>query len=302
MFDKLKSTISTLVSSTSNRVLKESEVDKLLWEFEVSLLESEVAYEVVERLVSKAKNDVVGHTIQRSADLPLLLKERLMKEVQGVFSNTNKKNVIKSIGESKLRGEPYTILFLGINGTGKTTSIAKTAKMLNDKGLSVVMAGGDTHRAGAIEQLSQHAKHLSIKMVAQNYGADPAAVARDGLLYAISHKIDVVLIDTAGRMQVNKNLMDELSKIIRVVNPDLKIFVGDALAGNDTVSQAKEFMAYTDFDGAILTKVDADVKGGAALSLTYITGKPILFLGVGQGYDDLIAFDHESFISSLFSN
>jgi fused signal recognition particle receptor len=164
------------------------------------------------------------------------------------------------------------------------------------------MAAADTHRAGAIEQLSIHGERLGIRVIAQRYGADPAAVGKDAILYAKSHRLDVVLVDTAGRMQTSKNLMDEMSKIIRVVKPNTKIFVGDSLAGNDTINQAREFYNYTEFDGAILTKADADVKGGAALSIVYITNKPILYIGVGQEYDDLIPFDPKQFINSLVNN
>jgi len=203
------------------------------------------------------------------------------------------------VKESKAKGEPFKILFLGINGTGKTTTVAKFANYMKKNGFSVVIAAGDTHRAGAIEQVTEHANRISAKVVAQRYGADPAAVARDGVLYAKAHHIDVVLIDSAGRMQTNQNLMEEMSKIVRVVSPDLKIFIGDSLAGNDAVSQAELFSKYTGFEGAILTKVDADSKGGAALSIAFTTKRPILFLGVGQSYDDLRRFDAKAFADSL---
>ncbi|MEE9134695.1 MAG: hypothetical protein V3U25_02445, partial [Nitrososphaerales archaeon] len=144
-------------------------------------------------------------------------------------------------------------------------------------------------------------KNVSVRAIAQQYGSDPAAVARDAILYAKSHNIEVVLIDTAGRMQTSHNLMEEISKIVKISNPDLKLFVGDALAWNDSVSQAKEFLNFTDFDGAILTKVDADSKGGAALSITHATKKPILFLGVGQRYEDLEPFSPDKVISMVFN-
>ena len=166
--------------------------------------------------------------------------------------------------------------------------------------LSVVVAAGDTHRAGAIEQLKEHMDRLGIKTITQSYGSDPAAVAKDAQLYAEAHGTDVVIIDSAGRIQTSRNLMEEMSKIVRVVQPDAKIFVGDSLAGNDAISQAKEFLKFTDFDAAILTKADADVKGGGALSIVYITQRPILFLGVGQEYDDLLPFNLEEFVTSLF--
>jgi fused signal recognition particle receptor len=246
------------------------------------------------------KSKIVGTRIQRSVDSSEYLGERLMSAVKEIFSGAKPLNVLEMIKEKKAIGEPFIILFLGVNGTGKTTTIAKFANLLKKSGFSVILACSDTHRAGAIEQLTQHAERLSVKVISQKYGADPAAVARDAVLHAKSRKIDVVLIDTAGRMQTSRNLMEEMSKITRVVNPDLKIFVGDALAGNDAVSQAKEFQEFTNFDAAILTKVDADVKGGAALSIMYVTGKPIIYLGTGQSYDDLTQFDVDSFTSSLF--
>ncbi|MDP8886675.1 MAG: signal recognition particle-docking protein FtsY, partial [Thermoproteota archaeon] len=199
-------------------------------------------------------------------------------------------------------GGPFVVAFLGINGTGKTTTVAKIANLLRKAGFSVVMAAGDTHRAGAIEQLEQHANRLSLKIVKQRYGADPSSVGRDAYDHAKKNHIDIVLLDTAGRMQTSKNLMDEMGKIVRVVKPDVKIFIGDALAGNDTINQAREFFQYTNFDGAILTKVDADAKGGSAISIAHITSRPIIYIGVGQGYDDIIPFDSNKFISSLFES
>src|SRR6185369_14243932 len=170
------------------------------------------------------------------------------------------------------------------------------------QGLSVIMAAADTHRAGAIEQLSQHGTNLGIKIISQRYGADPSAVARDAVEHAKKNHIDTVLVDTAGRMQTSKNLMEEVSKIVRVIKPDAKIFVGDSLAGNDTVNQAREFYEYTKYDGSILTKSDADSKGGAAISIAYLTRKPILYLGMGQGYGDLEEFDYDAFLDSIFKD
>jgi fused signal recognition particle receptor len=165
-----------------------------------------------------------------------------------------------------------------------------------------VLAAADTHRAGAIEQITHHGNNLNVKVISQRYGADPSAVARDALEHARKNYIDAVLIDTAGRMQTSKNLMEEVSKIIRVIKPDMKLFVGDSLAGNDTVNQAREFFEYTNYDGSILTKSDADSKGGAAISIAYLTHKPILYLGVGQGYGDLAEFDYDAFLDSIFKD
>jgi fused signal recognition particle receptor len=284
----------------SQKTLDKNEVEKILLEFELSLIESDVAVEVAESLTQRVKEVVTGNKIDRSTDTGEYIMDNLKGAIKKVMNEVSGLNIFEMIQNSKNSKEVFKIVFLGINGTGKTTTIAKVAKTLKDKGFSVVLACGDTHRAGAIEQLKEHANRLSIKSVAQNYGADPASVARDAVLFAQSHRIDVVLIDTAGRMQTSKNLMEEMSKIIRVVNPDLKIFVGDSLAGSDAVSQAKEFSEYTQFDAAILTKIDADAKGGAALSIVHGSGKPIIFLGMGQEYDELIPFDIDRFISSIF--
>ena len=300
MFEKLRSAIKTITATASQRTLKEGDTIKILTEFELALIESDIAPVIAENLVKKVKETITGTKVDRSLDTESHLREHLKNVVKKLLNEASDLDFLKVINEKKKTGNLFSIVFLGINGTGKTTTISKIGKLLKDNGFSVVFAAADTHRAGAIEQLTEHAKRLSLKVIAQSYGADPGAVARDAVLYARSHNIDVVLIDTAGRMQTSKNLMDEMSKIIRVVEPDLKIFVGDALAGSDTVSQAKEFSKYTEFDAAILTKIDADAKGGAALSIISITGKPIIFLGMGQEYENLIPFDINNFVSSIF--
>ena len=300
MFEKLRSAIKTITATASQRTLKEGDTIKILTEFELALIESDIAPVIAENLVKKVKETITGTKVDRSLDTESHLRAHLKNVVKNVLNEASDLNFLKVISEKKKTGNLFSIVFLGINGTGKTTTISKIGKLLKDNDFSVVFAAADTHRAGAIEQLTEHAKRLSLKVVSQRYGADPSAVARDAILYARSHKIDVVLIDTAGRMQTSKNLMDEMTKIIRVIEPDLKIFVGDALAGSDTVSQAKEFSEYTEFDAAILTKIDADAKGGAALSIISVTGKPIIFLGMGQEYENLIPFDVNNFVSSIF--
>ena len=299
MFEKLKGAFSSLAKAVSEKKLAQKDLDDSLFDFQLALMESDVAQTVVESVTGDLKKRLLGVSVERSKDLEDLVKQQLKAEVLSVFSQAGGVDVLERIKAKKAIGEPFKILFLGINGTGKTTTVAKFANFLKKNGFSVVIAAGDTHRAGAIEQVTEHANRISAKIVAQRYGADPAAVARDGVLYAKSHHVDVVLVDSAGRMQTNQNLMEEMSKIVRVLAPDLKIFIGDSLAGNDAVSQAELFSKYTGFDGAILTKVDADTKGGAALSIAFTTKRPILFLGVGQGYDDLKRFDPKSFADSL---
>lgn len=195
--------------------------------------------------------------------------------------------------------KPYIVLFLGVNGVGKTLTIAKIGWRLRGRGFRVVLACSDTFRAGAIEQLEILSRMVGVDLVKQVYGSDPAAVAFDAVQYARARKMDVVLIDTAGRMQTKRNLLDEMRKIVRVVNPDMSVFVGDALTGNSIVDQAREFDSYVGVDGAVITKVDADVKGGAILNVAYTLKKPIYFLGVGSSLDDLVEYDPEYVASML---
>jgi fused signal recognition particle receptor len=301
LFDKLREAFSSLTKVISEKKLSEKDLDEALYNFQLTLLESDVAQEVVDSLVASLKTQMTGLKVERSKDTGSLVREKLRSTMTDIFTKAVPADVFKLINEKKKKGEPFTILFLGINGTGKTTSVAKFAYLLKQAGYSVVVAAGDTHRAGAIEQLTEHANRISIKVIAQRYGSDPAAVARDGVLYAKAHHIDVLLVDTAGRMQTNLNLMEEMGKIVRVVKPDFKIFIGDSLAGNDAISQAQLFNKYTGFDGAILTKTDADTKGGAALSIAYTTNRPILFLGVGQEYKDMKKFEPNSFVDALMA-
>ncbi len=299
MFEKLRQAFSSLTKVVSEKKLSSKDIDDVLFNFQLTLLESDVAQEVVEKLTNDLRNQLTGTSVERSKNIGDLVQTRLRDSVLEVFKKAGSVDILALTEAAKKKGEPFVVLFLGINGTGKTTTVAKFAYFLKQNGFSVAVAAGDTHRAGAIEQLTQHADRMSVRVIAQRYGADPAAVARDGVLYAKSHHIDVLIVDTAGRMQTNQNLMEEMGKIVRVVSPNLKIFIGDSLAGNDAISQAQMFRKYTDFDGAILTKVDADTKGGAALSIAYVTERPIMFLGIGQEFKDLKKFDPTAFVDLL---
>ena len=299
MFENLRNAFSNAAKSFSEKELKEKEIEEILSQLEISLLESDVATEVIDSIKSDLKSKLVGSTVNKK-EVENFVKDSLIQNISNLFQSTPTINILEEISAKKNSNEPYLILFVGINGTGKTTTLAKVAYLLQKSKFSVVIAAADTYRAGAIEQLKEHAKRLNLKVVAQNYGSDPAAVAKDAVLYAKSHKVDCVLIDTAGRMQTSKNLMDQISKISKVIKPDLKIFVGDALAGNDTVNQAREFHEHVKFDGAILTKVDADARGGAALSIVKVTSAPILYVGVGQDYSDLEIFDKDLFLNNVF--
>lgn len=303
MFDKLKKAFSRAAKGIAQKELTEKVLDDILLDLQIALLESDIAQEVVDNLSGKLKKELVGLKLEKEQEATDIVQSKLQTALAEIFARTNRFDLIERIKTKKdARGGPFVVAFLGINGTGKTTTVAKIANLLRKAGFSVVMAAGDTHRAGAIEQLEQHANRLSLKIVKQRYGADPSSVGRDAYDHAKKNHIDIVLLDTAGRMQTSKNLMDEMGKIVRVVKPDVKIFIGDALAGNDTINQAREFFQYTNFDGAILTKVDADAKGGSAISIAHITSRPIVYIGVGQGYDDIIPFDSNKFISSLFES
>src|ERR671919_2534991 len=303
MFDQLRKALSNATRSIVQKELTEKDINNIFSDLEFDLLQSDIAQEVIDRLFVKLKSDLVGMKLEKGQNAEDIININFRNAVVELFLTAGEIDLLQKIKEKKEKKiGPFVIAFLGINGTGKTTTVAKVAHLLRKNNVSVVLAAGDTHRAGAIEQLSRHAERLSLKIVAQRYGADPSAVGRDAIDYAKKHYVDAVLVDTAGRMQTAKNLMDEINKIVRVVKPDIKLFVGDSLAGNDTINQAREFFDYTNFDGAILTKVDADAKGGSAISIAYITSRPIVYIGVGQGYDDIIPFDSNKFIESLFES
>ena len=303
MFDKLKKAFSRAAKGVAQKELTEKVLDDVLLDLQIALLESDVAQEVVDDLSAKLKKELLGLKLEKEQEATEIVQSKLRTAVAEIFAQTNRFDLIEKIKMKKeAKGGPFVVVFLGINGTGKTTTVAKIANLLRKAGFSVVVAAGDTHRAGAIEQLEQHTIRLSLKIVKQRYGADPSSVGRDAYDHAKRNHIDIVLMDTAGRMQTSKNLMDEMGKIVRVVKPDVKLFIGDALAGNDTINQAREFFHYTNFDGAILTKVDADAKGGSAISIAHTTSRPIVYIGMGQGYDDIIPFDANKFIESLFES
>ena len=301
MFDKLRGAFSTAAKSLGEKELKEKDIEDVLFELEISLLESDVAGEVIDAVKSGLKGRLVGSKVERK-EIEKVVKDSLISSISSLFDAAGKVDLVELINAKKGQGQPFLILFVGINGTGKTTSLAKVAYLLRQAKFSVVVAAADTFRAGAIEQLREHTNRLNLKLVAQNYNSDPAAVARDAVLYAKSHKTDCVLIDTAGRMQTSRNLMEQIAKITKVVNPDFKIFVGDSLAGNDTVNQAREFFEHTKFNGSILTKSDADARGGAALSIVKVTSTPVLYVGVGQEYPDLKPFDRDTFLETVFGS
>ena len=275
--------------------MDEDRILGLLFELEVSLIESDVALEVVDKIKEDLKKALVGKRFARGSDLSRVVKDALKSSLKAIFIN---EDFIERVRSGK---RPFVIAFVGVNGTGKTTTVAKVAKRLEKEGLSSVIAASDTYRAGAIEQIEKHAERIGVRLIKHGMGADSAAVAFDAIEHASAKKMDVVLIDTAGRMDTNINLMDELKKVARVAKPDLVIFVGDALTGNAVVDQVTTFNRYTSIDGAILTKADADAKGGSAISVAFVLQKPIYFLGTGQGYEDLMDFDSEWFVDEILA-
>ena len=293
-----KSFFKKITSKIGKVKISEKEFEVYSEELEMLLLENNVALEVSEKIIQNLKEKIVR-------------KELLKKEIESEIKDSFKKiieeiliepfDLVEKIKEkiSDQAKEPYVILFCGINGTGKTTTIAKIADSLKHKGISCIIAAADTFRAASIEQIKEHGDKIGINVIAHEYGSDPAAVGFDAIKYAKKNFIDCVLIDTAGRMHTSKNLLKEIEKISRVCKPDLKLFVGESITGNDAIEQAKSFDWAIGIDGIILTKADIDEKGGTSLSVGYVTKKPILYLGTGQAYDKIEPFDKEKFIKRL---
>ena len=289
-----------IFSFVREKTIQEKHVEDILFELEMELLQGDVAMEVASEVVDSVKENLVGKKIKRSNDITEYTYLALRNAVAEIIDIPGK-SMTEMIEAKKAEGEPLVVMFVGINGTGKTTTIGKLANYYLKKGYTPVIAASDTFRAGAIEQVTYHADKVGVKIIKHQKGSDPAAVAYDAVEHAKAQGKELVLIDTAGRMQTNTNLMDEMKKIKRVSKPDLVIFVGDALTGNDATEQAKKFNEAIDIDGVILTKADADSKGGASLSIGYVIKKPIMFLGMGQGYDDIMEYDAEWMLDQLFS-
>jgi len=286
-FGKLKEKIVT-------KKLSYEKFENLFSDLELILMENNVALEVIEKIKSDLGKNLVEKPIKRTK-----IEETIKKSLKNSIDDLFKVEGINLLRKIKYEEKPFVITFFGINGSGKTTTIAKIANLLKDKKISCVLAASDTFRAASIEQLQIHADKLGIKLIKHDYGSDPAAVAFDAIKHAKAKKIDVVLIDTAGRLHSNINLMDELRKIVKVSKPNLKLFIGESIAGNDCVEQAKTFNEAVGIDGIILAKADIDEKGGAAISVSYVTKKPIMYLGTGQKYEDLKEFEPNLIVEGL---
>ncbi|MFW5895800.1 MAG: signal recognition particle-docking protein FtsY [archaeon] len=276
-------------------VIEEEDLEEPLWNLEMALLESDVEMSVAEEILDTIEESLVGETRKFTESTGSIVEDALREALLEVIS------VGQFDFEERIRDaeKPIVIVFTGVNGVGKTTTIAKMARYFERRGLSSVVANGDTYRAGANEQISGHAEALGVKLISHEQGGDPAAVLYDAVEYAEANGVDVVLGDTAGRLHTDQDLMAQLEKIDRVVDPDMTLFVDEAVAGQDAVNRARQFNEAAAIDGAILSKADADSQGGAAISIAHVTGKPILFLGVGQGYDDLERFDPDEMVDRL---
>ncbi len=288
-----KGIIEKIKSKVTEKKIEEDDVKDILNDFETSLISSDVAVEVSEKIVNDLRNNLVGKFIKR-------------KEIENVIKNSFKDSILDILNvesfdlvEKVKTKKPFLIVFLGFNGSGKTTSIARIGYLLKKNGISSVLAAADCFRAASIEQLEEHGKKLGVEVIKHKYGADPAAVIFDSVKHAQAKNIDVVLADTAGRTHSNVNLMDELKKIIKVNKPDLKILVVDALTGNDVYDQCKMFNDAVGVDAIIVTKADVYERGGATLSASYTIKKPIIYLGVGQNYEDLEKFDSKKIVEKL---
>jgi fused signal recognition particle receptor len=299
LFDRLRAQFSTFYDRIAKTELKGKDLDNVLDEFQLSLIENDVAVSAADFISNELREKLKDVQFARLTDPRTRVKVILQEVLLSLLQRAGQLDIFALIDKKKSIGEPAVQVFIGINGTGKTTSIAKLAYVLQKKDRTVILAASDTYRSGSIEQLEEHARRLGVRVIKHQYGADPAAVAFDAVNYAKAHRINAVLIDTAGRMQNNKNLLEEMRKIVRVTSPDLTILVVDALTGNDAVEQGKVFSEAVKIDGIILAKLDADVKGGSAISLSYIMGKPVTMVGTGQKYDDLEPFQAEAIVKNL---
>lgn len=291
-----KSFFKKITSKITKVKISEEDFDVYAEELEMLLLENNVALEVAEKIIKQLRQEIVGKEF---------LKKEIASQIEESFKDIIREiliepfSLVEKIKNREDKSKPYVVLFCGINGTGKTTTIAKIAQQLKDNNLKCVLAAADTFRAASIEQIKTHGERLGIKVIAHEYGSDPAAVGFDAIKYAEKNNLDAVLIDTAGRMHTEKNLMAQIEKVAKVTKPNIKIFVGESLTGNDIIEQIKSFDWAVQIDGIILSKADIDEKGGTALSVGYVTKKPILYLGVGQEMDDIVPFNKEDFIKKL---
>jgi fused signal recognition particle receptor len=302
MFEKLRSAVGSVIDKLSKTELTPQNLEPLLWDFKIRLIENDVALSVADEICDELESTLTGAEIGRFEDKKNRVNDVFRQTLQEVMQIPQNLDLFDLVAHQRREHSPLILVFVGVNGTGKTTTIAKLAHRFIEHGYSVVLAGSDTYRAGSIEQLEGHAQNLGIRVIKHSYGSDAAAVAFDAIQYAKNRGINTVLIDTAGRMQTNRNLIDEMKKIVAVAKPHSVLLIVDALTGNDAVEQSRVFNEAVGIDGVILTKLDADVKGGAAISIAHATQKPIIFVGTGQHYGDLTTFQPSLLIDAILAS
>lgn len=292
--EKLSKTKEGFVDKVNNLVLSSKTIDESFYEeLEEILVSSDVGVNTSVELIEKIKLEVKQRKIKDPSEVKTLLQEEMI-------------NLLPKNLELDLNSKPSIIMIVGVNGVGKTTTIGKLAHKFKNDDKSTLLAAGDTFRAAAIEQLDIWAKNSGAGIVKYNQGADPAAVAYDAVQAAKNRDIDVVIVDTAGRLQTKVNLMKELEKIRRVIQKDLSssphetLLVLDATTGQNAISQAKLFNESVPLTGIILTKLDGTAKGGVIFGISSELGIPVKFIGIGEGIDDLRPFEPENFVKALF--
>lgn len=310
-------------SLVGSKNLTRSDMQPVLDKLQDHLIGKNVAADISHKLCESVAAKLEGKVIGTFDTIATTVKTSLTEALVQILSPKRRVDILRDCLEAKKNGRPYVMTFCGVNGVGKSTNLAKICFWLIENNFSVLIAACDTFRAGAVEQLRTHTKHLNalhppekhsgrtmVQLYEKGYGKDAAGIAMEAIRFARDSGIDVVLVDTAGRMQDNEPLMRALAKLIKVNDPDLVLFVGEALVGNEAVDQLVKFnQALADYssninphiiDGIVLTKFDTiDDKVGAAISMTYITGQPIVFVGTGQTYTDLKAINAKAVVHAL---
>ena len=297
------------------KIIQEEDLQPILEKFNQHLINKNVAAHISENLTSAVEEKMVGSKCGSFSSIKNIVMSSLRESIERILTPHKSLDVIRDIQNAKAKGNPYIMTFIGVNGVGKSTSLSKVAYLFKSHGFKVLITACDTYRSGAVDQLGVHAKRLDIDLYQKGKSGekrDPVPVAKESIIYAKENHYDVVLIDTAGRMQNDDNLMKQIARLVNVVKPDLTVFVAEALVGNNGSDQIQKFDASlkqgidghpgVGIDGIILTKFDTiDDKVGAALTLVYETGHPIIYLGVGQHYRDLRRMNPEFVVSSLLS-
>lgn len=299
--DSLKLTKEKFVNKITETLTGKAQIDdSILDEIEEILISGDLGFDVANIVIQNTRRRILENGNRSKEIFVQYLKEELL---QILNKNSNKTLDIDKIREAK----PFVFLVVGVNGSGKTTSIGKLANNFRNLGLSVIVGAADTFRAAANEQLEIWAKRAGVEIISSKFGDDPSSIAYNTLTTAINKTIDVVIIDTAGRLHTKLNLMEELSKIHRVINKKLNsaphevLLVLDGNTGQNALIQAKEFAKFTELTGLIITKLDGTAKGGMLFRISEELNIPVRFIGVGEGINDLQEFSSNAYINALFN-